>query len=205
MKKLLILLGCSLGFCAPCFAQATLSLINPSSGPLTAGSTFTLDIDYTSTLATPALAAFDITLSGSPTQASAIPQGLTFDGFSGLVSGFSGAVSNVDANIFSASANSGANDISSTSPTILLAATFTATQAGIYSLYFAPNGTGTTDDQGLYGSTGTAITYISSGAVVTVPEPSEIYLLGLGLIGLVGFSLRHRLAFRLGQMSWVRG
>lgn len=192
MKKLLILLGCSLGFCAPCFAQATLDLVNTSGGPLTAGSMFTLDIDYTSTLATPALAAFDITLSGSPTQASAIPQGLTFDGFSNLVSGFSGAVSGVDPNIFSASANSAANDISSTSPTVLLAATFTVAQTGVYSLYFAPNGNGTTDDQGLYGPTGTAITYVATGAIVAAPEPGQLALLAVGAMGLAGLGLFRR-------------
>jgi hypothetical protein len=196
MKKFLLIFSCLAAFSLPSFAQATLDLIG-SNGTATvtttAGSNFILNIDYTSTSLTAPLAAFDIDLSGSSTAATAIPTGLTFDGFSNLVSGFSGAVSGVDADIFSASANSSANDISSTSSTTLLTATFTANAAGSYTLFFAPNGSTTTDDQGLYNSSGTALTYVATGAAVTVaPEPSIGSLLGLGVTALLGLGFCRR-------------
>lgn len=196
MKKFLTVL-CTLAVLSlPCFAQATLDLLGSNDSAVvttTPGSTFTLNIDYTSTALTSPLAAFDITLSGSPSSASALPAGLTFDGFSNLVSGFSGAVSGLDSDTYSAAANASADDISSTTPTTLLTATFTAVTGGSFAIYFAPNGSTTTDDQGLYANNASAITYVATGATVAVaPEPSVDCLLGLGFVSLLGIGLYRR-------------
>lgn len=197
MKKFLTTLSCLIGFCVPSFAQ-TLNLVSPTDSATvteTVGSTFSLDIDYTSTgTAATSLAIFNITLSGSSSGATALPSGLTFDGFSDLNSGFSGAVSNTDPLIFSATANNSGDDISSTSPTMLLVATFTANAAGLYNLYFAPvsNPSTTTDDQGLFNATTTAIPYTAVGATVVVPEPDSMSLCLTGMAFLLGFGLRKR-------------
>ena len=196
MKKFLLIFSCLIGFCIPSFAQATLDLVNSSNSSTvteTVGSTFSLNIDYISTgLPATTLAAFNITLSGSPTLATTLPTGLTFDGFSGLNSGFGGAVSGTDPLIFSAAASSPSNDISSTSPTTLLVATFTVNTAGTYSLFFAPVGSTTTDDQGLFNASSGAITYVPTPALVVAPEPNIASLCLAGLALLFGFRFAKR-------------
>jgi hypothetical protein len=196
VKKFLLVLSCLTGFCVPSFAQ-TLSLVSPTNSATvteSVGSTFALDIDYTSTGTTATtLAGFNVTLSGSSSAATSIPTGLTFDGFSGLNSGFSGAVSGSDPLIFSAAATSPSNDISSTSPTTLLVATFTVNTAGNYSLFFAPPGNTATDDEGLINASANPITpFTAVGATVMAPEPNSISLCLTGMALLFGFGFYKR-------------
>jgi autotransporter-associated beta strand protein len=133
-------------------AQVDLSLINPSTGTstatVTAGSTFSLNVEVEGPTSTPVIDSFDITLTDDPTATTPppLPTGINLSSFSNLTANFNGG-SDAPSNplSFSAIANDTSDDItlSPTTPISLVTANFylsSALAAGTYHIDFASSG-----------------------------------------------------------------
>lgn len=177
----------------PVVYPVDLELVDPSTGlagesviSTTGSATFTLNIDVqdptAATTGTQVLGGFDITLS-------ALPTGLTFEGYSGLISGF--VENNSTGLSYSASANGKSNDVTiGTGQTDLLTATFLATATGNYNIDFISQSN--TNSQELSDGNGIAFNYtdVANTANVTVaPEPPVSLLVLLGALSLAGLVL----------------
>jgi hypothetical protein len=145
---------------------------------------FSLDVDVQDLSSSQILGGFDVDLS-------ALPNGITFDGYTSLVSGFD--VNPTTGLHFSASANTKAQDLTiNSSLQTLVVANFTASGPGVYSFSFTNT---PASDQELSDGNGSTFGYTENPATVTVlataaPEPSSLMLLSLGLMALAAFGLR---------------
>jgi hypothetical protein len=193
MKRLLlgslIVFGLALGSTGHSLAVSTVNLSIDTTAGLpsetinsVSGLTFTLDINVEDTSGTQALGGFDLTLS-------ALPNGLTFDGYSNPNTNFT---KNPQTSGLYYSANDLSGNITiGSSETTLLQATFTATASGVYDIDFiAPAA-----HQELSDGSGNSFGYndVPNTATATVaPEPAVTSLLLVGAAAFFGLGFRRR-------------
>jgi hypothetical protein len=178
-----------------------LELVNPGTLPLsiiTAGSSFSLNIEIAGPAGTSALDSFDVTLSGSSTGRTALPAGITLTGFSNLNNSFFGGPDTPN-NPLSYSALAIMSDVSfSTTTVTILTANFNTSDTlapGFYEIDFAPAG----KLQDLFDSAGNPIIYAPIEALIEVAAVPEPQCLRLILFGFVLLGVRSFFKLRYGE------